>query len=220
MISSKPFSDELKHCCSETWNKILYHRFILEIQQNILPLNKFIYYLKQDQIFLIEFCNLLETGARIANTKEEIEWFKNLYNNTTRFEIKMQNEILDSFGTNTISFTDYTDNATLNYISFMKSVQETNDFEILISVMAPCPWTYFEIANKLKDVTIRNPRYMKWIRFYSSEESQKQVYEIRELLNSFAMQVNDEKKAILKKHFTVACSYELDFWNMVYSHVD
>ena len=80
MASNKPFSEELKYICSDTWNKILHHRFIIEIQQDILPLDKFIFYLKQDQIFLYEFCNLLERGTRIANTAKEIEWFENLIN--------------------------------------------------------------------------------------------------------------------------------------------
>lgn len=220
MNSNKQFSEELKNSCSETWNKILHHRFILEIQQDILSIDKFIFYLKQDQIFLNEFCNLLETGARIANTTKEIEWFENLINSTTRFEIKMQNDILDSLGTKAISFPASPDNTTLNYISFMKNVQGTNDIGILISAMAPCPWIYFAIANRLKDIAIRTPGYRKWIQFYSSEESQKQVYEIRELLNSLSLHMDDEKKAILKKHFSTACNYELEFWNMAYSHVD
>ena len=131
----------------------------------------------------------------------------------------MQNEILESFGTKTTSFQASPHKTTLNYISFMKSVQEINDLGILISTMAPCPWTYFEITNKLTDITIRTPGYRKWIKFYSSVESQKQVYQIMGLLNSIAMQIDDEKKDVLKKYFTVACGYELDFWNMAYSHI-
>jgi len=223
MISNNPFSEELQHSCYEIWNKILNHRFIFEIQQDILPLNKFIFYLKQDHIFLTEFCKLLQTSANIANTKEEIEFFETLINNTTMFEIKMQEEIMDSIGIGTKpypAFIQYT-TTTSNYVSFLKSAKETDDLGIFVSAIAPCPWTYFEIASKLTKVAVKTPVYKKWIQFYSSKESQKQVSDIKELLNWLAMQTdnnnnNNQKKLILMKYFTTACNYELDFWNMAY----
>jgi len=222
MISNNPFSEELQHSCYEIWNKILNHRFIFEIQQDNLPLNKFIFYLKQDHIFLTEFCKLLQTSANIANTKEEIEFFETLINNTTMFEIKMQEEIMDSIGIGTKpypAFIQYTTTTTSNYVSFLKSAKETDYFGIFVSAIAPCPWTYFEIANKLTKVAFKTPVYKKWIQFYSSKESQKQVSDIKELLNWLAMQTdnnNNQKKLILMKYFTTACNYELDFWNMAY----
>jgi thiaminase (transcriptional activator TenA) len=218
MISNNPFSEKLQHSCFETWNEILNHRFIFEIQQDILPLNKFIFYLKQDHVFLTEFCKLLQTSANIANTKEEIELFENLINSTKMFEIKMQEEIMDSLGIGTKSYPEFIQyTTTSNYVSFLKSAKETNDLGIFVSAIAPCPWTYFEIASKLTKVAVKTPVYKKWIQFYSSEESQKQVYDIKELLNRLARQTdNNQKKFILMKYFTTACNYELDFWNMAY----
>ena len=195
MISNNPFSEELQHSCFEIWNKILNHRFIFEIQQDILPLNKFIFYLKQDHIFLTEFCKLLQTSANIANTKEEIELFENLINSTTMFEIKMQEEIMDSIGIGTKpypEFIQYT-TTTSNYVSFLKSANETNDLGIFVSAISPCPWTYFEIASKLTKVAVKTPVYKKWIQFYSSKESQKQVSDIKELLNRLAMQTEQQQ---------------------------
>src|SRR6476620_2998884 len=206
MISNNPFSEELQHSCYEIWNKILNHRFIFEIQQDNLPLNKFIFYLKQDHIFLTEFCKLLQTSANVANTKEEIEFFETLINNTTMFEIKMQEEIMDSIGSGTKpypAFIQYTTTTTSNYVSFLKSAKETDDLGIFVSAIAPCPWTYFEIANKLTKVAVKTPVYKKWIQFYSSKESQKQVSDIKELLNWLAMQTdnnNNQKKLILMKY--------------------
>jgi thiaminase/transcriptional activator TenA len=219
MISNNPFSEELQHSCFEIWNKILNHRFIFEIQQDILPLNRFIFYLKQDHIFLTEFCKLLQTSANIANIKEEIELFENLINSTAMFEIKMQEEIMDSLGIGTKSYPEFIQyTTTSNYVSFLKSANETNDLGIFVSSIAPCSWTYFEIASKMTKVAVKTPVYKKWIQFYSSKESQKQVSDIKELLNRLAMQTdnNNQKKLILMKYFTTACNYELDFWNMAY----
>ena len=55
------FADVLKQYSIETWQKILNHRFIIELSKDILPVNKFLFYLKQDTISLKSsrnFCNL------------------------------------------------------------------------------------------------------------------------------------------------------------------
>jgi thiaminase/transcriptional activator TenA len=109
---------------------------------------------------------------------------------------------------------------TLKYTSYMKRVSDSKNLAIIVSAMAPCPWTYYEIAQKLAKVNVRTPVYRKWIRFYSSEESQRQVNEIKELVNKLSTQVDDEQKVIMKDHFATACNYELQFWNMAYSHID
>jgi hypothetical protein len=95
-----------------------------------------------------------------------------------------------------------------------------NNLNTLVSAMAQCPWTYYEIAQKLAKVNVRTPVYKKWVRFYSSEESRRQVNEIKELLNKLSTQVDDEQKVIMKDHFATACNYELQFWNMAYSSID
>jgi len=62
MVST--FSDALKQHSIKTWNKILSHSFITEITMDILPLDKFTFYLKQDNIFLKEFCNFLQVAKK------------------------------------------------------------------------------------------------------------------------------------------------------------
>ena len=59
VVSNVSFSDELKSINIDKWNKILSHKFIIEIAEDTLPIDKFVFYLKQDQIFLNSFCDLL-----------------------------------------------------------------------------------------------------------------------------------------------------------------
>ena len=85
--------------------------------------------------------------------------------------------------------------------------------------MAPCPWTYLEIAQKLSKITIRNEAYRKWVQFYSSTESNRQVAEIKEILDRLRERVDERSKAIMKNHFANACKYEYFFWEMAYNLV-
>ena len=92
------FPDALKQHSIETWNKILNHSFITEISMDVLPLDKFTFYLKQDNIFLQEFCNFLQVAKQKSISSKMREWFDGLIYSTINFEIQMQIQILNILG--------------------------------------------------------------------------------------------------------------------------
>jgi thiaminase len=107
--------------------------------------------------------------------------------------------------------------STLNYTSYLKHVSHSGTFSEIVSVMAPCPWTYLEIAQQLSTSSIHNEIYSNWVKFYSSEESCKQVDEIKQILNILGRTENEKSKGMMKNHFTNACRYEYLFWEMAYN---
>jgi thiaminase len=58
------FADELKLSSIKIWQKILNHKFIMEIYNGILLIDKFVFYIKQDQIFLEEIFEGSKTKVR------------------------------------------------------------------------------------------------------------------------------------------------------------
>ena len=58
------FEDELTLSSIEIWQHILNHKFIREIYNGILPIDKFVFYIKQDQIFLEEIFECSKTKVR------------------------------------------------------------------------------------------------------------------------------------------------------------
>jgi thiaminase/transcriptional activator TenA len=217
MPSNISFSEDLKHNNIDKWNKIVNHKFIIEIAEDILPKSKFVFYLKQDRIFLESFCNLLAAAARIANEKQTKRWLESLIDNTIRYEMPMQHEILHQLEGD-VKFTGVSaEETTLNYVSYLKRTCDSKDLDIIVSAMAPCPWTYYEISEALIKTDIRTEPFKQWMRFYSSKESRKQVKELKVLLNKLARNADEIKKIEMKNHFSVSCNYEIEFWNMACS---
>jgi|ERR687895_613809 thiaminase/transcriptional activator TenA len=218
------FSDVLKQHSIETWNRILNHDFITEISMDVLPFDKFTFYLKQDNIFLKEFCKFLQIAKQKSNSPKMSEWFDRLIYITTNFEMQMQTQILNilgiSSGTNlkdVFPSTATTTTTTLNYTSYLRQMSSTGSMSDIVSAMAPCPWTYFEIAKKLSKNLIHSEIYKKWIQFYSSEESYKQVKEIKIMLDVLGKEANEKEKMAMKNQFATACKYERLFWDMAYN---
>jgi thiaminase/transcriptional activator TenA len=89
--------------------------------------------------------------------------------------------------------------------------------------MAPCPWTYLEIAEKLaKSHHVQNNKiYKKWVQFYSSDESRRQTNHLKNILCVLVddrASSDDKDRLAMKKHFATACKYEFLFWDMAYRH--
>lgn len=211
------FSEKLKHNNADTWNKILNHNFITEIAENVLPIIKFIFYLKQDKIFLRAFCNLLTMASTITDDKEIKLWFEALLESTTKYEIPMQDEILQRLDNNYLNSGVSAENVTRDYITYMNSVSNSEDLALIVSAIGPCPWTYYEISNALIKKNVKSKAFKKWLQFYSSNESGKQVKELKQLLNKLARNASEKKKIEMNSRFSISCNYELKFWDMAYS---
>ncbi|MGA9170676.1 MAG: thiaminase II [Nitrososphaeraceae archaeon] len=224
------FADELKLCVVETWQRILNHKFINEIYNGTLPIDKFIFYLEQDRIFLDEFCRFLRVVKQKSdNNIDLVKLFDNILYSTVNFEMKMQDQIIaDSSNLSSSSpSSDIRRNhhllpskTILEYTFYLGQVSSNGSMGECVSVMMPCPWTYLEIAQKLsKSHHIQdNQVYKKWARFYSSDESCMQVNDLKKILCVLAddEKANDKDRLAMKQHFTAACRYELLFWDTAY----
>jgi thiaminase/transcriptional activator TenA len=226
------FADELKQSSIETWQGIINHSFIVEIYNDILPVDKFVFYLKQDQIFLKEFWRFLNVAKqKSGNSADLVKLFDSLACSTVDFEMKMQDQlIVDSLSlssaeqssSSTRNLNVLPSKTTIEYIIYLKQVSSNGSIGEIVSAMAPCPWTYLEIAEKLaKSHHVQNNKiYNKWVQFYSSDESRRQIDHLKTILCLLAGDKarTDKDRLTMKKHFATACKYEFLFWDMAYRH--
>ncbi len=215
------FANEIKQCSIEKWQKILNHKFVIELSKDVLPMNKFLYYLTQDHYFLQEFAKLVLSAKQKTTDIQMKEWLERLYVSTVDFEMKMQRQMLDKLSCisidNDIKQNDYPCKTILDYISYLVDISSKGIFGEIVSALAPCPWTYLEIAQLLSKFPIETEIYRNWIQFYSSTESCRQVKEIKQILNLLGKNKNEKSKDIMKEHFASACKYEYLFWEMAYN---
>ena len=171
---------------------------------------------------LEEFSKFLHSAKHKTDDNKLKEWLDSLYLNTVNFEMQIQKQLLNSLGasssspSNTANYEFFPCRTTLNYTSYLMNTSSNGTFNEIVSVMAPCPWTYLEMAQKLSKIPIGNEAYRKWVQFYSSTESNRQVAEIKKILNKLGEKEDEKSKSIMKNRFAYACSYEYLFWEMAY----
>ncbi|HEX2615371.1 MAG TPA: hypothetical protein VHL10_07745 [Nitrososphaera sp.] len=151
MVANAALADELKQHNIKYWNDLLNYKFILEMADESLPIEKFVFCLRQDHIFLKEFCALLLIAKQKTNDQALMTWFGSLYRSTIDSEMHMQKELLSSLISDVDTSCATIARATLNYTSFLRQVSSGENIEVMVSSMAPCPWSYFEIAKLSKN---------------------------------------------------------------------
>ncbi len=216
------FADEIKQHSIKRWQNILDHKFVIELSKGILDMNKFLFYLEQDHYFLQVFSRFLRSAEQKTTDYQMKEWLDGLYISTVDSEMKMQRQLLDMIS-------DFSNNSgntkqivspnktTLEYSGYLLQITSSGNFNDIISAMAPCPWTYLEIAQMLSKYHIKNEIFRNWIQFYCSNESQKQVEELKQFLNVLSEKQDEKSKDRMKNHFAIACDYENLFWDMTYN---
>ncbi len=217
--------EKLKQTCVAEWNLLLDYnnnKFIAEMANDSLPVEKFIFYLKQDHAILKEFCSSL---LRLRDAVEDPSlktWFEGLHRSTEQHEMVMQKQLLVSLGLSEEDIeTMVPAGVTKNYISFLRKISASTSIEEKVSAMAPCPWSYLQIALKmLTSCTgnkFRNEVYQRWVKFYASQESQQQVGYLKGVLGQLYFSADKDKKLIMERSFCVACRQEYGFWKMAYN---
>jgi thiaminase (transcriptional activator TenA) len=225
LYSSIAAAEKLKQSCIAEWNLLLDYnnnRFIAEMTTDSLPVEKFILYLKQDHAFLKEFCSFLLRLRDAVIDPSLKAWLEGLRQSTVDREMQMQKQLLVSLGLSEEDIeTIVLAGATKNYISFLRKVSASTSIEEKVSVMAPCPWSYLQIALKMltscSENKIRNKVYQKWVEFYASQESQQQVEYLKDVLGQLYFSADKAKKLIMERSFCAACRQEYSFWKMAYN---
>ncbi len=209
------FSEELKNQNIRLWERICSHPFIEEMIEGNLPLEKFRFYIAQDDLFLEEFCKFIE--ITILENEDHESWLSELLDVTRNIEMEMHKKLYPKIGlTPEFKKTIKLSVTTRSYFTYFFRVSDSGTFPEIISVMTPCPWTYFDIGKKMMVKNTEHEVYSLWCDFYSSEESREGVEHLRSLLDDVAEKTTLEIKNNMMMHFSTAMRYEYMFWNMSY----
>lgn len=201
------------------WEKIHKHSFIVEMSKGRLPTEKFRFYLKQDHMFLGEFCRFLAMAVVKSLTIEQMRWFSDLLNATLTVEMDMQKKLAKSLGMSEQDLSSSEPAPTMKaYASYLLRVASTRSLGEVLAAMAPCPCSYLELAEKLlsSEGLEKQPAFKEWRNFYASEESRKIVKQLVDLLDSVAEEASAKEKELMREHFLVTSRYEYLFWEMAY----
>src|SRR5699024_7418194 len=213
----KMFTDRLFNTVEPVWNSYLEHPFVKGIGEGTVDKEKFIHYMKQDYVYLIEYSRVFALGAAKANDLKTMTIFADLLHGTMNFEMDLHREYARRFGiSNEELETTAPSAAVTGYTSYMISQAQLGGVENAIAAVLACAWSYNWIGKQLAGWpgATEHELYGNWVRMYSSEGFTKLANDCIELINSIAEGKPEHELKKLEEIFVKTSYFEYMFWDM------
>lgn len=215
--SEKTLLEKLKDGCKDVWHEYTHPKFVDQIQDGTLDIEKFRYYLKQDYLYLLHYVRCFALMAFKGENLEEIQFALKGTLWITEGELELHNQYKE-WGIEKHELESSEESIEcIAYTRYMKDVGMTGDYLDLMIAIASCYIGYGKIGQRLladkKTVLEENP-YKEWIYMYGGEGYQSSMVEFIEKLNSYGRDISKKKLEKLKIIFREVTRLEVAFWEM------
>jgi thiaminase II len=199
------------------WKEYTQHEFVQRMGDGTLPVEKFMYYLVQDYLFLVQFARANALSAYKSSSLPDIG--RSVQQVVTlQEEIKYHIDFCKEYGLSEEDIVnEEEDQATTAYTRYVLDVGMSQDYLALQIALLPCLIGYGIIAKRLYEDpnTVRvGSRYWKWIEQYVASEYREAMMRGSDLIEKFATGLSPQRVEELAGIFVHATNMERGFWDM------
>jgi thiaminase/transcriptional activator TenA len=203
------FTMQLWESTKEIYDKILSLPFNQELMKGTLSMDRFIFYIRQDSLYLTDYCRVLSMIASKLDNKERILQFLKFAGDCIIIEKAMHEKFLSEFKEEgKIEKSP----ACFAYTNFLLSTAAFRSTEEAVASVLPCFWIYREAGDYIYDNAGPANPYRDWIDTYSAEEFRKATDIAIEITDELAAQVNELTRSKMKDVFKISTRLEYIFW--------
>jgi thiaminase/transcriptional activator TenA len=215
-VSRERLSDALREAAEPVWRAQHEHPFVRGIGEGTLDPPRFAHWVRQDYLFLIEYCRLFALAAARAPDLETLTRFADLLVATARTEMDLHRAYAAELGISRAELErEPMAPTTRAYTDFLVRVAATGDFTELAAALLPCMWGFAEIGQALKARGLpAEPRYAKWIEMYADPEFAALARWCRDLVDRLGAEAGEAGRRRMTEAFVTSSRYELAFWEM------
>ncbi len=209
---SDRFTDHLRTLVEPIWHAQHEHPFVRGIGDGTLDVERFQHWVRQDYLFLIEYCRLFALAAARSPDLDTLTRFADLLQTTARTEMDLHRAYAQELGISSDDLFFFNFSATtVFYTDFLLRVAALGDYGELVAALLPCMWGYHELAARLAERGHPgNELYARWIDEYASAEFGELTAWCRTLTDE-AAETSDRRR--MTDAFLTSSRYELAFWD-------
>jgi thiaminase/transcriptional activator TenA len=211
------FHDRLAHAAQPIWEAIFAHAFLQELGEGSLPHERFLYFIRQDYLYLFEFARVLCIGGSKAEDLDTLEMFAKHAANTVAVERAMHTGFAQRLDVNleTLQHTARTP-TTQAYTRHLLAVAREGTLGEIVAAVLPCYWIYWQVGQHLAPCQPTDPIYQAWIKAYGAETFAALVQQQLSLVDRLGARAPDHEVGRMTEHFILSSRYEYLFWDDAY----
>lgn len=212
------FTDELRQAADSIWRAQASHPFVLGIADGSLNLERFRFWVRQDYLFLFEYCRLFALAAARAPGFDLLLRFADLLQTTARTEMDLHRAYAAELGISAAALeAEPMAPTTRAYTDFLLRVATLGDFAELAAALLPCMWGYSWLGCELAARGFpADARYARWIEIYAGAEFAALAEWCRAVVDELAEDQGSATRARMRDAFVTSSRYELRFWDMAW----
>jgi thiaminase/transcriptional activator TenA len=212
-----PFRDILRQAAQPIWEAILAHPFLKELGAGTLPHDRFLYFVRQDYLYLFEFARVLCLGGGKAENLETLEMFAKHAANTVAVERLMHTGFIQRLGLPDQALLESQRTPTTQaYTRHLLAVGREGTLGEIVAAVLPCYWIYWEVGRHLATCQPADPIYRDWIKAYGSDTFAELVQQQLNLVDRLGVSAPAYESRRMTEHFIQSSRYEYLFWDDAY----
>jgi thiaminase (transcriptional activator TenA) len=210
------FTDDLRTAADGVWQAQHDHPMVRAIGDGTVDLERFGRWVRQDYLFLVEYCRLFALAAARAPDLPTLVGFADLLRSTATTEMDLHRSYAAQFGIDRRRLeAEEMAPVTRAYTDFLLRTAAVGDFSELAAALLPCMWGYSELGQRLADRgRPAEPRCAAWIDAYADPEFAGRARWCRDLVDRLAGDAGPAQRGRMREAFLVSSRYELAFWDV------
>ena len=205
------------------WDSEKQHPFVVGIGDGTLPMDSFRYYMRQDYLFLVDFCRVIALGAAKARDVADMGWFARLLDETLNTEMSLHISFCQDFGITEEELKNTGPSpTTVAYTNHLLESAYSGGAGETAAAILPCSWGYAEIGQMLQDrgPPADQPLFSRWIEMYSSPEFAELAVWLRSFVDRSAVVAGQAGRHRMERAFLTSSRYEYMFWDAAHRMED
>ena len=208
-------TDDLRAAAAELWEAQYQHPFLRGIADGSLSRVRRERWVRQDYVFLVDYCRVLALAAARADDMATVTGFADLLCATLGTEMRLHKQTAARMG---ISDTDLSATdpapAVRAYTDFLLRTAALGDLAELAAALLPCMWGFSELGTRLASAGQRpaDPFCSAWIDSYSDPAFAAQAAWCRDLVDRLAAGAGPATLVRIREAFLTSSRHELAFW--------
>jgi len=191
--------------------------FITQLIDGNLAMAKFIFYIKQDLLYLNDYARALAlTGVR-ATENQHLQQFLQFALGAIDAETALHNDYLKRYQTNNTDKKLSMSPSCFMYNNYLMRTAAITSVEESMSALLPCFWIYHEIGKHIASANTNpdNP-YQQWIDLYSGSDFILPTQQMIDIVNTIAQTASTQLHKKMITAFLTASRLEWQFWHSAY----
>lgn len=211
--------NQMKISAETIIKKIHLHPFNQELAQGTLPMEKFIFYLSQDALYLADFSRALALTAARLPCNTHMQQFIQFALDAIKAERDLHSGYINQYHATRdieINLTVEQSPTCFMYTNYLLKMASLASVEEAVSSLLPCFFVYNEVGKKMVvNLCTKNP-YHDWIKLYSGESFELSVHSAIKIINELAHDLSELAKEKMIWAFVRATELEWFFWESAY----